>query len=322
MNDDAESLVTTGDLRFSLQNRHADDRLAGELDAIGVSNRAVTLSGRATRSENEITIEDFLSADDGAIRERLKRFLIEHDPLRADDLVILDMEPRGFSPRALGQFEGKLQRDLIAAYRRRVHVAREVFRRSGVPGLRVGLYQVVVPDGRGRPTDGFERRLRGYLEAGRQGMYDELDFISPVLYQRFGADDAIPATVRRWVTAATRQAIDGSLALTTRDGAPIPLVPTVSFWVFNERSADNRRAASPDLVARQLEIVHSAGRVAATVFWSGWQSADEMLSANKPVEPIDIVEFLRSVGTSPWSGREPAESGFELAVGGASDGRR
>jgi hypothetical protein len=146
MNDDGGSPLAACDLRFSLQNRHADDGLAGDLDAIGVSNRAVTLSGRATRSEKEITMEDFLSADDCAIRERLTRFLNEHEPIRAHDLVILDMAPGGFSPRALGQFEGKLQRDLIGGYRRRIRVAREVLRRSGVPGLRVGPYQVIVPE--------------------------------------------------------------------------------------------------------------------------------------------------------------------------------
>jgi hypothetical protein len=166
------------------------------------------------------------------------------------------------------------------------------------------MYQVIVPDGRGRSSDEFERRMCGYLEAGRQGMYDELDFICPVLYQRFGADDATPATLRRWVTAATRQGIEGSLALTNRNGLGIPLVPIISFWVFNKNSVNNRRAVSPELVARQLQVVQDAG-VAAIVFWSGWQTAEEMRSARKPVEPIDINDFLLSVGTLPWPGCAP-----------------
>jgi hypothetical protein len=320
MNTKGSDLLTACDIRFSLQNRYADDRLASELAELGVSNRAVTISGRATRSEKEITEEEFLGADTDTIRTALTKFLTEHDLPRANDLVILDMEPRGFAPRALGEFERREQRDLIAAYRRRIAVARQVLRRSDVPGLRLGMYQVIVPDGKGQSSDEFERRMCGYLEAGRQGMYDELDFICPVMYQRFGTDDASPATLRKWVTAATRQGIEGSLALARRNGATIPLVPILSFWVFNGRSANNRQAVSPDLVARQLQVVRGAGGITAILFWSGWQSADEMESAKKPVEPIDINDFLLSVGTLPWPGCATKAMIPELAVGGERHG--
>jgi hypothetical protein len=193
---------STCDIRFSLQNRHAGDRLATALGKLGVSNSAVTISGRATRSEKTISEAEFVGADAAAIRATLTRFLTEHELPCANDLVILDMEPQRFAPRNLGDFEGRQQRDLVAAYRRRIRVARDVLRRKGVPGVRLGMYQVIVPDGRGRFTDEFERSMCGYLEAGRQGMYDELDFICPVLYQRFGPDDTTPETLRAWVAAA------------------------------------------------------------------------------------------------------------------------
>jgi hypothetical protein len=53
-------------------------------------------------------------------------------------------------------------------------------------------------------------------------------------------------------------------------------------------------------VALQLEIVRQAVGVAAVVFWSGWQTKQEMKSAPKPVEPIDIYNSLCSVGSLPW----------------------
>jgi hypothetical protein len=59
------------DIHFSLQNRHAGDRLATALEKLGVSNAAVTISGRATRSEKTISE---------------------------------DMEPQCFAPRNLGDF--------------------------------------------------------------------------------------------------------------------------------------------------------------------------------------------------------------------------
>jgi hypothetical protein len=79
-------------------------------------------------------------------------------------------------------------------------------------------------------------------------------------------------------------------------------VPVLSFWVFNGGSANNRRAVSPRSVGRQLEIVQGAGGVDAILFWSAWQTAEEMESAKEPVEPININDFLLSVGSLPWPG--------------------
>jgi hypothetical protein len=89
-------------------------------------------------------------------------------------------------------------------------VARQVLEEkaaaAGLAGLTLGLNQVIVPDGMGRSADGFKRRMCGYKEAGRQGMYDDLDFVCPVLYQRFGSEDAGgPNALRKWIDAATEQ---------------------------------------------------------------------------------------------------------------------
>ena len=294
--------TATCDIRFSLQNRYAGDSLVSALANLGISNGAVTISGRATKSGNETGKEEFLDAGAETIRTTLTGFLADNGLPRANDLVILDMEPRGFAPRNLGEFEVTEQRKLIAAYRRRIRVARQVLRRTRLPGLRLGLYQVIVPDGKGRPSEGFQQRMSGYVAAGQHGMYDELDFICPVLYQRFGPDDAKPETLRKWVAAATRQAIEASLTLTRRDGAHVPLVPILSFWVFNGRSANNRRAVPPASVARQLRIVQRAVGIDAILFWSGSQTEQEMASAKEPVEPIAIDGFLLATGALPWPG--------------------
>jgi hypothetical protein len=55
-------------------------------------------------------------------------------------------------------------------------------------------------------------------------------------------------------------------------------------------------------VAHQLGIVQDAAGIDAIVFWSGWQTPDEMRMAKKPVEPIVIADFLSSVGSLPWPG--------------------
>jgi hypothetical protein len=292
--------TATCDFRFSLQNRYAEV-VVNELVQFGISNRAVTISGRATMSEKEISRTDFIGAKAVEIRTKLRDFLAEHRLPRDNDLVILDMEPDGFSPGSLGKYEGKQQRDLIDAYRRRIRVARQVLRQKA-GGVELALYQVIVPDVKGGMNDAFRQRMAGYEEAGRRGMYDQLDYICPVLYQRFGPDDAGAETVRRWTARATRQAIEGSLGLTRRNGKRIPLAPILGFWVFNRNSANNRKAVSPESVAAQLRIVQGYDGVQVILFWSGSETKEEMERQPKPVEPIDIAEFLRSVGTLPWPG--------------------
>jgi hypothetical protein len=296
--------TATCDFRFSLQNRYAEDSLVDELAAFGMSNHAVTISGRATRSEKDISRTDFIGAKVEEIRTKLADFLEEHELPRDNDLVILDMEPKEIAPRHLGEFENdkRLQRALIAAYRRRIRVARQVLRQTNRPGLKLGLYQVIVPDGKGRSTPEFEQSMRGYREAGEQGMYDQLDFICPVLYQRFGSDDAKPETLRKWIDAASKQGIDESLTLTRRNRTRIPLVPLLSFWVFNGNSDNDRDAVQPESVARQLRIVQDAVGIEAIVFWSAWQTTDEMRTAKEPVEEVVIDDFLDSVGSLPWPG--------------------
>jgi hypothetical protein len=296
--------TATCDIRFSLQNGYASDRLVNALDPLGVSNAAVTISGRALLSDKEISIERFLAADAGPIRTRFVRFLDSNQLPRPGDLVIVDLEPQGFAPRALGKFVDRKKelRELVAAYRRRIRVARQELRRRKLPGLELGLYQVVVPDGRGESSEEFEQRMRGYREAGVRGMYDDLDFICPVLYQRFGPLDAGAERLRQWLAAMTGQALDQSLALTRRNGERIPLVPILSFWVFNGKSENDRDAVTPASVARQLHLVQDSAGIRAILFWSGSETESEMRTTKEPVEEVDIVELLDNTGALPWPG--------------------
>ena len=142
----------------------------------------------------------------------------------------------------------------------------------------------------------------GYREAGRQGMYDDLDFICPVLYQRFGPLDAGPKRLRQWLDASTRQALDQSVTLTRRNGDGIPLVPILSFWVFNGKSENDRDAVTPASVARQLRLVQDSTGITAILFWSGSETPLGMARAKEPVEEINIVELLDNTGTLPWPG--------------------
>jgi hypothetical protein len=300
--------TATCDIRFSLQNSYASDDLVSALDPLGVSNAAVTISGYALSSEKEISIESFLAADTEAIRARFARYLEANRLPRPGDLVILDLEPQGFAPRALGEFveRKKELRELVAAYRRRIRVAEQELRERKLPGVQLGLYQVIAPHGQGESSDEFEQRMCGYREAGHLGMYDDLDFICPVLYQRFGPLDTSAERLRQWLDAMTRQALDQSLTLTRRNGKRIPLVPILSFWVLNGKSANDRDAVTPASIALQLRLVQESTGISAILFWSGSEpeseTESEMTRAKEPVDDIDIVELLHNTGALPWPG--------------------
>jgi hypothetical protein len=68
-------------VRHSLlaQDRYAEDSLVSLLTNLGISNRAVTISGRAMTSEKEISRADFIGAIAEEIRSRLTNFLEKHE---------------------------------------------------------------------------------------------------------------------------------------------------------------------------------------------------------------------------------------------------
>jgi hypothetical protein len=48
--------------------------------------------------------------------------------------------------------------------------------------------------------------------------------------------------------------------------------------------------------------VQDAVGIEAILFWSGWQTTGEMEGAKKPVEAIDINDFLINTDSLPWPG--------------------
>ncbi len=231
------------------------------------------------------------------------------DPLRGEleafgitnNAVLIHMEPGDLAPRHLGGFGDEELATIVEAYKTRIRVARQ---RLGGSGAKLGLYQVIVPDGKGRANPAFLRSMKGYREAGRLGMYDDLDYIVPVLYVRFGPHDGKTGEeFKGWVDDATRQAIDASLTLTRSNRRSIPLCPILSFWVLaGPNTVHNRDAISPETMLRQLRIVRGYCGIGAIVLWSAWETVKEMTSAEDPVEPIIFRNFLAEVGELPPPG--------------------
>ncbi len=303
------SLSPVCDIRFSLQSRYAT---ATDLSNFGVTNNAVTLSGVALLAPSEITVSEFIAKTAAEIRAALANHLASHGiDAHTNHLVVLDMEPedtsipKSFSPASLGLWEGDPRQDqIIAGYERRIAAAREVLRNA-----RLGLYQVIAPLDKGEDTPGFQQRMRGYRRAGELGMYDRLDYISPVLYVRYKPSDVDPVhgitldTIHAWLEARTRQGLEASLTLTRSNGEHISLAPYLSFWVFNRGgSRDDRRAALPESMRRQLRILQEYCGVNIIVLWAGRETDGGIQAGDS--EPLNAHDFLTQVRELPPAGCE------------------
>jgi hypothetical protein len=303
----------TCDLRFTLQGRYAS---VVDLSAFGIKNTAVTIHGSALLAGTNITEDEFISVqNEEVIIDALNRYLTRNalNPGR-HDLLILDMEPRyrdpndpekwiHFSPSNLGEYDPVMRDQLILAYIRRLSVARKVLRQKW-PTVRLALYGVVVPDGKGIENCRFQKRMRGYQRAGELGMYDYTEYLVPVLYNRFGRRDVpLPngefdlAKLHSWIERATLQAITFSQQLTRRNGTKIPLAPILTFWVNNGNSADNNMLVLPETMGLQLRSLQAYCAVEIILFWSGAETREEMREAG--YESFDFNDFLGQVEGLP-----------------------
>lgn len=237
-----------------------------ELSSLGVGRAAWCLSGSALKcSYADSLLADpvgaFLAYSDEEIRAALESYLRsrpELDPATSD-WIILDLE-HPVHPRDVGEPEYDGSRSqIVEAFRRRIRIARSRF-----PYAALSMYGVIVGDSRGRTTDRLVRSMEGYRTMAAGGVFDELDYITPVLYQRFGVDDPYFDTIDAYTEAALRE----SSNLSASDGRLLPLAPLLGFRVYNGGSANSGDPADVAALRRQLERTLGHVRVARVGFWA------------------------------------------------------
>jgi hypothetical protein len=89
-----------------------------------------------------------------------------------------------------------------------------------------------MPSGRADDEE-YVARKQALVKAGDCGMFDEVDFLVPVAYPRFGPTDGAA-----WNTYEpyTRLAIEGSRELRRSDGSSLPVVPFLTVSIANGNS--------------------------------------------------------------------------------------
>jgi len=274
------------DIRLVFQN----DPATLDLSRFRMSISAVSISGSYLVAGNSQTVESFIAASADQVRNALSGYLRTRT-INPGELVVLDMEPGpAYFPR-MGVLPVDIQERIIAAYKMRIRVAREL-----MPTARLALWGVVIPIATGN-EDSMESRMQVYLKGEEQGLYDDIDYLVPVLYPWF-KDGETQAEMEARVTLATRQGIEKTLLLRKSDGSAGPaLAPMLTFWgrVIGSVLPDGRaesRVLSPDLVNLQMEIIQEYGRVDTIGFW-----APNETSGSLPL--VDYVNFLENLRSLP-----------------------
>jgi hypothetical protein len=112
-------------------------------------------------------------------------------------------------------------------------------------------------------------------------MFDELDFLSPSLYVRFGPKDKHYLTTSKY----TKTKIEYTQKLKDSAGRYIPLAPFLGFKIQNKASAHHGECVTIDPVSKQLRALLKDPSVKIIVFWAA------NAKSNKE-EDCKILDFL------------------------------
>ena len=241
----------------------------------GGPNTVITLSGYVFRSVGDPGVPDleaFVKVKRSEVEDRIQRFLDGHPDISAltKGRVVMDIEkpfPSGFHRQP-----PRMRARLARAFATRADAARRKF-----PNAKLGFYGTLLPDSRGRDTSEYLARIEALVKAGERGMFEEIDFLVPVIYPRFGPTDNANA----WGSYEpyTRKAIEGSRQIRKSDGSGLPVLPFLTVSVSNGNSKHHNDILldlpTPDpldvTLGVQLDVL-LALRVRTAVVWVGRNS--------------------------------------------------
>jgi hypothetical protein len=251
---------------------------------VGGPDTVITLGGFLFRSVGDPGVPDleaFVKVKRSEVEDRIQRFLDAHPDVSAltKGRVVMDIEkpfPSGFHRQP-----PRMRARLARAFATRAEAARRKF-----PNAKLGFYATLLPDSRGRDTAEYLARIEALVKAGERGMFEEIDFLVPVIYPRFGPTDRADA----WGSYEpyTRKAIEGSRKIRKSDGSSLPVLPFLTVSVSNKNSKHHNQILLDLPTADPLDVtlgvqldVLLALRVRTAVFWVG-QNSDLITRVNNP----------------------------------------
>lgn len=250
----------TCDYRLALQNAYSEL----PVETYGISRRAWVIGAFALKAGNNETLGEMLSYSEAQIRTTFRNYLNNRPEINRDDLFIIDIEDE-LDPELIGNYsdDPNLQNQVIDALKVRVHVAR-----TELPNAKLALWNTVLPDPAGRQRQTFVERMDGYYLAGQRGLYDELDYMLPNVYTRYGINDSVSNF--NALNNMTRMALEYSQNLTRSDNrTTLTVMPVLSFLVANGGSVNHHEPVNRTMARQQIEFIQSYPSVEAILWWAG-----------------------------------------------------
>jgi hypothetical protein len=232
-----------------------------DLVGLGVSTRGVSGSSYWFSAPKGISVDDFISVSNDEVRKTLKRQLLAHG-VNGNIRLMIDIEnpvhPKHFT-RYMSRHGEKAFSQLIAAFKRRVDIAREL-----LPEARIGIYGMPTPTSSDRNAARLSKQMSGIQAAANMGLLDSVDDIYPTLYLRFGPDDR---KYKVYIEEMTRSGIESAMKVRRADGSAPGVVPLFSYKIFNGGSANHREIAPVELGRLQWKIAQSTKGISAIAYW-------------------------------------------------------
>ena len=264
LNDDytSQDRLSSCDFQYSRQGQYAEN----DYSVVGIQNEIITIHGSGVLAGRDTSIDEFLAYTEDEIRNRFETYLRVRPWLSREtqDIMLIDIEG-AYGARYIGNYEFDTtysQADIIDAYKRRIRIVREK-----LPNAKLALYDTISPDPLGRESDPqFIISMRGYRHAAELGMFDELDYLSPLLYQRFGPDDS--SQRYNSIEAYTRLGVEASRTIKKTNGASIPLMPLLNPNVVNGNSANHHDLVLEKDIRNQVRVIEEYPEVDVVAIWS------------------------------------------------------
>lgn len=277
-------------VRACLQSSFSSD--AAELNKLGVRNDCWMVHGYAVEAPTGSTEEEFFSTSVSDVEYRFGLYLSKKTDLTTDfeGMVILDIESP-FHPRHFGKFIDPVSDDynpekfeaIVEGYKLRIAVVREM-----LPNCKLGIYGFPTPHPHGKvDSDSEQRRILGYEMAAARGVFDQIDVIVPVIYQRFGPSDSYYSRMASYTAAG----IEVGRSLRRSDGTAPEMQPLMSFKVYNGPSAHNQELIAVSDLADQVEVLRELG-VEEFMFWNGKDALNDSITITERLAELkDELEY-------------------------------
>ncbi|MCH2134102.1 MAG: hypothetical protein MK116_10170 [Phycisphaerales bacterium] len=287
-------------ISLALQDQYA----TGNLARIGVLNDAWCMSEYAVGAvtdhrlsrEERMALHDesmklFIEMPRSKMESSLERYLEIHPQLsrKTTRTIIIDIESP-VQPRDFWRYLGGPDHDqitpeftnIVNAFARRYSVIRDAF-----PNATLTVFSMGSPDSMGRERDIEKSRVRAEILAAKMGMLENVNAISPEVYERFGPKDPGYKQMKR----ATRQAMSHSLQIVKACGRPVDIIVLMSLTVYNAPGHSSLALKPADLngLADRLEYLASLG-VKRVIFWNGRDNLE-----NTQIPVVERLTQLREI---------------------------